>query len=104
MSLGLLGGKPARGTTGHLQSSVCRLEAPADTGAHNQCFQQVQEDMCKALSVCKEWDFVSKGTQLSVGRFLIEYFAPLTLGEQYQGVLSNEDVIEVWTAAKPEAI
>jgi hypothetical protein len=27
MGLGLLGGKPARGTTGHLQSSVCRLQA-----------------------------------------------------------------------------
>jgi hypothetical protein len=59
-----------------------RLQAPAATGAHNTCFQQVQEDMCKAHSVCKEWEFVSKGTELSVGRFLIEYFAPLTLGEQ----------------------
>jgi hypothetical protein len=27
MDLGLLGGKPARGTTGQLQSSVCRLQA-----------------------------------------------------------------------------
>jgi hypothetical protein len=41
MGLGLLGGKPDRGTTGHLQSSVCRLQAPAVTGAHNQCFQEV---------------------------------------------------------------
>jgi hypothetical protein len=31
-------GNPTRGTTGHLQNSVCRLQAPADTGAHNQCF------------------------------------------------------------------
>ena len=30
--------------------------------------------MYKARSVCKDWDFVSKGTELSVGRFLIEYF------------------------------
>ena len=88
MGLGLLGGKPARGTTCHLQSSVCRLQAPAATGAHNQCFQQVQEDMSKARSTCKDWDFVSKGTEISTGRFLIEYFTPLTLGEQHQGALS----------------
>ena len=104
MGLRLLGGKLARGTTGHLQSSVCRLQAPTATGAHNQCFQQVQEDMCKARSVCKEWDFVSKGTELSVGRFLIDYFTPLTLGEQHKGALSDEDVTEVWSAAKSEAI
>jgi len=34
MGLKLLGGRPARGTTGHLQSSVCRLQDPAATGAH----------------------------------------------------------------------
>jgi hypothetical protein len=34
----------------------------------------VQEDMSKACSVCKDWDFVSRGTEISVGRFLIEYF------------------------------
>jgi hypothetical protein len=104
MDLGLLGGKPARVTTGHLQNSVCRLQTPAVTGAHNQCFQQVQEDMNKAHSTCKDWDFVSKGTEISVGRFLIEYFTPVTLGEQHQGVLSDEDVVEVWLAAKKEAI
>jgi hypothetical protein len=91
MGLGLLGGKPARGTTGHLQSSVCRLQTPAATAAHNQCFQQVQEDMSKARSTCKDWDFVSKSTEISVGRFLIEYFTPVTLGEQHQGALSDED-------------
>ena len=95
MGLGLLGGKPARGTTGHLQSSVCRLQALAATGAHNQCFQQVQEDMSKACSVYKDWDFVSRGTEMSVGRFLIEYFTPFTLGEQHQGAPSDEDVTEV---------
>jgi hypothetical protein len=73
---------------------VCRLQAPAATGAHNQCFQQVQEDISKACSVCKDWDFVSKGTELPVGRFLIEYFTPLTLGEQHGGSLSDEDVTE----------
>ena len=68
MGLGLLGGKPSQDTTGHLQSSGCRLQAPEATGAHNNCFQQVQEDIHKARSVCTEWDFVSRGTELSVGR------------------------------------
>jgi hypothetical protein len=99
-----MGGNPARGTTGHLQSSVCRLQDSAATGADNQCFQQVQEDMRKARSVCKYWDFVSKGTEHSVGRFLIQHFTPLTLGQQHQGSLSDEDVTEVWLAAKSEAI
>jgi hypothetical protein len=35
---------------------------------------------------------------------LIEYFTPLTLGEQHQGTLSDGDVTEVWLAAKSEAI
>ena len=48
--------------------------------------------MSKARSTCKDWDFVSKGTEISTGRFLIEYFTPLTLGEQHQGALSDEDV------------
>ncbi len=52
--------------------------------------------MSKVHSTCKDWDFVFKGTEISVGRVLIEYFNPFTLGEQHQGVLSDEDVIEVW--------
>ena len=47
---------------------------------------------------------MSKDTEISVGRFLIEYFTPLTLGEQHQGTLSDEDVTEVWLTAKSEAI
>ena len=47
---------------------------------------------------------MSKGTEISVGRFLIEYFTPLTMGEQHQGALSDEDVTEVWSVAKSEAI
>ncbi len=47
---------------------------------------------------------MSKGTEISVGRFLIEYFTPLTLGDQHQGSLSDEDVTEVWLSAKSEAI
>ncbi len=61
MGLELLGGRPTRGTTGHLQSSVCLLQAPAATGAHNSCFQRVQDDMSKARSVWRDWEFVSKG-------------------------------------------
>ncbi len=60
--------------------------------------------MSKAHSLCKDWDFVSKGTETSVGRFLIEFFTPLTLGEQHQGALSDEDVAEVWLPAKSEDI
>ena len=60
--------------------------------------------MSKDRSTCKDWDFVSKGTEISVGRFLIEYFTPLTLGEKHQGDLSDEDVTKVWLAAKSEAI
>ena len=60
--------------------------------------------MSKARSTCKDWDFVSKDTEISTGRFLIEYITPLTLGEQHQGSLSDEDVTEVWLAAKSEAI
>jgi hypothetical protein len=47
---------------------------------------------------------VSKGMEIPVGRFLIEYFTPLTLAEQHQGALADEDVAEVWLAAKSEAI
>jgi hypothetical protein len=40
----------------------------------------------------------------SSGRVFIEYFTPLTLGEQHQGALSgsDEDVTEVWLTAKSE--
>ena len=60
--------------------------------------------MCKDRSVWKDWYFVSRDMELSVGRFLIEYFTPLTLGEQLQGTLSNEDVTEVWEEAQSETI
>ena len=80
MVMNLLGGRPARGTTGHLQSSVCRLQAPTVTGAHNACFQLVQDDMSKTHSVNKDWEFVSKGTEISLRRFVSEYFTTLTIG------------------------
>ena len=56
--------------------------------------------MSKARSACKDLDFVSKGTEISVGRVLIEYFTPLTLEEQHQGALLDEDVAEVWLPEK----
>jgi ribonuclease HI len=103
LGLKLLGGKPARGTTGHLQSSVCRLQAPAATGAHNTCFQRVQDDMSKARSVCRDWKFVSKGTEISLGKFVSTYFTPLTLDSR-SDVVSTEDTEEIWKAAKEEAM
>ena len=103
MGLKLLGGRPARGTTGHLQSSVCRLQAPEATGAHNACFQRVQDDISKARSVCRDWEFVSKGTEISLGKFVSEYFTPLTLDLQ-TGVVSTEDTDEIWETAKEEAM
>jgi hypothetical protein len=103
LGLKLLGGRPARGTTGHLQSSVCRLQAPAATGAHNKCFQQVQDDIGKARTVCRDWEFVSKGTEISLGKFVSEYFTSLTLDRQ-AGVISTEDTEEIWKAAKEEAM
>ena len=59
MDLKLIGGRHTLGTTGHLQSSVCRLQNPVVTGDHNVYFQQVQDDMNKTQSVDKDWEFVS---------------------------------------------
>ncbi len=72
MGLKLLDEKLDRGTTGHLQISVLRLQARAEKGAHNVCFQQVHDDMSKVLSVNKEWEFVSRGTEISLGKFVLE--------------------------------
>lgn len=36
------------------------------------CTDSNHQRMSKDRSVCKEWDFVSKGTEISMGRFLIE--------------------------------
>jgi hypothetical protein len=101
MGLTLLGGRP--GTTGHLQSSVCRLQVPTAKGAHNACFQWAQDDMNKARSVNKDWEFVSKGTEISLGKFVSEYFTPFTLGSQ-TGVVSTEDTDEIWKPVKEEAM
>ncbi len=50
MGLKLLDARPAHGTTGHLQSSVYRLQTPVATG---------KDDMSKAISVNKDWEVVS---------------------------------------------
>ena len=34
-----------------------------------------------SVTVSKEWDFVSKGTEVSVGKFVIQYFTLVTLGD-----------------------
>jgi len=59
--------------------------------------------MSKARSVSKEWDFVSKGTEISLGNFVLEHFTPLTLDVQTE-VVSAEDTPEIWEAAKEDAI
>jgi hypothetical protein len=100
--LKLLGGRPSHGTTGHLKSSVCRLKAPEATGAHNACFHQVQDDMSKARSVNKDWEFVSKGTEISLGKFP-EFFTPLTLN-LLTGVVSTEGIDEIREEAKEEVM
>jgi hypothetical protein len=105
LGLKLLGGKPARDTTGHLQISVCRLQVPVATGAHYHvtCFQWVQDDMGKARSICRDWEFVSKGTEISLGKFVSEFFTSLTLDLQTV-VVSTEDTDEIWESAKEEAM
>ena len=87
MVLKLLNGRPVHGTTGHLQNCVSLLQAPAATGAHNTCFQQVQDDISKARSVNKDWEFVSIGTEISLVKFVPEYFTPLTLNLHLNGIL-----------------
>jgi hypothetical protein len=59
--------------------------------------------MSKAKSVCRDWEFVSKGTEISVGKFVSEYFTSLTLGLQ-MGVVSTEDTDEIWELVKEEAM
>ena len=59
--------------------------------------------MSKARSVSKEWEFVSKGTEISLGKFVLKHFTPLTLDIQ-TGVVSAEDTAEIWEAAKEDAL
>ena len=59
--------------------------------------------MSKAHSVSKDWEFVSKGTEISLGRFVSEFFTPLTL-DSNTGVISDEDTSEIWGATKEVTI
>jgi hypothetical protein len=64
----------------HWASAELCVTPPSSSGnrAHNACFQLVQDDMSKARSVNKNWEFVSKGTEISMGKFVPEYFTPRT--------------------------
>ena len=59
--------------------------------------------MSKARSVCRDWEFVSKGTEISLGKFVSEYFTPLTLDSR-SGVVSTEDTDDIWKSVKEEAM
>jgi hypothetical protein len=61
----------------------------------------MQDDMGKASSVFRDWEFDSKGTEISLGKFVSEYFTSLTLDLQ-TGVVSTEDTDEIWETAKEE--
>jgi hypothetical protein len=60
-------------------------------------------DMSKARLVNKDWEFVSKGTEISMGKIVSEYFTSLTLGSK-TGVVSTEDTDEIWKASTEEAM
>ncbi len=72
------------------------------TGTHNSCFQQVQDGINKARSGNKDWEFVSIGTEISLGKFVMEYFTPLTFN--LQRVVSTEDTDEILETVKKEAM
>jgi hypothetical protein len=59
--------------------------------------------MSKARSVCRDWKFVSKGTEISLGKLVSTYFTPLTLDSR-SDVVSTEDTEEIWKEAKEEAM
>jgi len=59
--------------------------------------------MRKARSVNRDWEFVSKGTEISLGRFVPEYFTPLTLDSR-TGVVSTEDTVKIWETSREESV
>ena len=63
----------------------------------------VQDDMRKTRSARKDWEFVSKGTEISLGRFVSEHFTPLKIDTK-TGVVSDEDTSEIWEDAKEVVI
>ena len=60
--------------------------------------------MSKVGSVSKEWEFVSIDTEISVGKFVIEYFTLITLERQRQDVVSDEDTVEIWETGREERL
>jgi hypothetical protein len=59
--------------------------------------------MSKARSVNRGWEFVSKGTEISLWKFVPEYFRPLTLDSR-TGVVSTENTVEIWEAVREETV
>jgi len=59
--------------------------------------------MSKARSANRGWELVSKGTEISLGKFVPEYFTPFTLDIR-TGVVSTEDTAGIWEAAREEAL
>jgi hypothetical protein len=57
----------------------------------------------EARSVKRDWDFVSKGTEISLGKFVPEHLTPLTL-DLRTGVVLTEETAKIWEAAREEAI
>ena len=60
----------------------------------------VQDDMSKAHSVDKDWEFVSKGLEISLGRFVSEHFAPLISRHKDRTSGGDSTVIEVGEVEK----
>ncbi len=59
--------------------------------------------MSNARSVYRDWEFVSRRTEISLGKFVSEYFTPLTL-DSWTGVVSTEETDEIWKATKEETM
>ena len=59
--------------------------------------------MSKSRSVDQDWEFVSKGTEISLGKFVTEHLTPVTLDIK-TGVVSDEDTTEIWEAAREVTI
>jgi hypothetical protein len=97
-----LGAPPGICRAACVASKLQRLQGPT-MRVFNGCKIRVQDDMSKARSVCRDWDFVSKGTEISLGKFVSEYFTPLTLDTQ-SSVVSIEDTDEIWKAVREEAM
>ena len=57
--------------------------------------------MSKEWSVCRDWEFVSKGTEISLGKFVSEYFTTLPLDSR-SGVVSTEDTDEIFWISRSD--